>query len=372
MRNCQLGTRSAFLRPAVFGLLWATLIAALCGVPSTAIAIDPGVVVVKPKKQVETDEKNSKRVCEREAEPILQSYEPITGGYTHDSEDTGFLDVNLSLKIRLLPWCWTPTYVHPYFAMATRFGFYWGSRHDSPVIGKSYNPLLLFRFLLKQDTRNKDQKRAPDSGSSYERADYIDVIPYAHQSNGQLIHTRAQYDDQLQSLLIPSYTNNFIHRGWDYIGILWKSSWTQSQELATYLEGRYFIPDGFLQGPEDEYHSWENNLQGKPRKAVDGLSATFEYPSSWAHFVIDPSEHECDQHATGLQYLKCAFRPNLTMKYLTGYYRPFKYSTERIELGFQVGTLPLALWYQHGYMSSLAMYYEKVTSTGIEVRFEAL
>lgn len=368
MRNHEKGRQRAVMVLTRGASLWAAIIAVLGGIPAEAIAVDPAVVIVKPQTQPETGRKKSP--CEQEAEPILQSYEPITGGYTHDSEDTGFMDVNLSLKIRLLPWCWTPSYVHPYFAMATRFGFYWGSRPDSPVIGKSYNPLLLFRFLVNQDKPDRDKKPAPN-GPSFERADYIDLIPYAHQSNGQLIHTQQEYDVQLQSLQSIPYTNNFIHRGWDYTGILWKASWTHDQELATYLEGRYFIPDGFLQGPEDQYHAWENNPQGKPRKAVDGLSATAEWPSSYAHFVVDPSESPCQRDHTLRSWI-CMIRPNLTMKYLTGYDTPFKYSTERVELGFQVGTLPLALWYQHGYMSSLAMYYEKVTSTGIEVRFETL
>jgi hypothetical protein len=354
MRTHKMVRQRALVRRTALGWLWTAVIAVMCGVPAAAIAMDPGVVIVKPKKEPET-EKKQPRECEKEAEPILQSYEPITGGYTHDSEDTGFMDVNLSLKIRLLPWCFTPSYVHPYFAMATRFGFYWGSRPNSPVIGKSYNPLLLLRFLP-----NKDNTIPAPDGSSFERAEYIDVIPYAHQSNGQLIHTPQEYDIELKSLqnIIP-YTNNFIHRGWDYTGILWKKSWVpEAPDLTTYFEGRYFIPDGFLQGPEDEYHSWENNPQGKPRKAVDGLSVTAEYPSCYAHFAVDSSE--------------LLSRPNLTVKYLTGYDTPFKYSTERVELGFQVFSLPLAVWFQHGYMSSLAMYYEKVTSTGIEVRFETL
>lgn len=138
--------------------------------------------------------------------------------------------------------------------------------------------------------------------------------------------------------------------------------------MATYLEGRYFIPDGFLQGAEDEYHAWENNAQGKARRAVDGLSAMVEYPASWAHFVVDLPD--CPDQPNPFKRLVCEIRPNLTMKYLTGYDTLFKYSTERVELGFQVFSLPLAVWLQHGYMSSLAMYYQKVNSSGIEVRFE--
>ena len=315
------------------------LIAACCALPAAALAVDRGVVVLKPA---------TAESCGR-AEPILQPYEPVTGGYTRDSNDTGFLDVNLSLKIRLLPWCSTPWWVHPYFAMATRFGFYWGTRTNSPVIGKSYNPLLLIRFL-----RNQQPAQSAD-GHYSERAEYIDLIPYAHQSNGQLIHTPQEYAAELASLKSNSYTNNFIHRGWDYAGVVWKRSW--GPDIASYLEGRYFIPDGYLQGPEDEYFPWENNPQGKPRDAVDGLSATIEYPSRYAHFAVDSD--------------RLVSRPNLTVKYVTGYNTPFRYSTARVELGFQIFSLPLAVWMQHGYMSSLAMYYEKVNSSGIEVRFES-
>jgi hypothetical protein len=306
--------------------------------PTLASAVDSGLVANKTTQ------------TQPGPEQILQPYEPLTGGYTHDSNDTGFTDVNLSLKIRLFPLNYLPRWFRPYFAMATRFGFYWGSRPKSPVIGKSYNPLLLWRFLPRQQPiRDRDPKLLEK---------YIDVIPYAHQSNGQLIHTPAQYDVQLASLKIASYTNNFIHRGWDYVGIVWKDTYFSKSkyQLSTYVGGNYFLQDGFLQGPPDEYHSWENNPEGKPRKAVDGLSFIAEYPSSYAHYAVD---NGC--------FLS---RPNITVKYSTGYDTPFQYSTIRGEFGFQLMSLPLALWVQHGYMSSLAMYYQKVTSLGLEVRFE--
>jgi hypothetical protein len=350
----MMGRPRTLVRRAALRSLSHAVIAISCALPTAAIATDPGLVVIKPANQKVS-------ACGMPAEPILQPYEPITGGYTHDSNDTGFYDVNLSVKVRLLPWCSTPAYVHPYFAMATRFGFYWGSRPNSPVIGKSYNPVLLLRFIRPNQEMRQDHQ-------TFERRDYIDVIPYAHQSNGQLIHTQEEYETELQSLQIPSYTNNFIHRGWDYVGIVWKKSWTE--EFAAYLEGRYFLQNGLLQGPPNEYQSWEDNPQGKPRRAVDGLSATIEFPTSYAHFVVDPSEDPCLRDTT-VQHLICRLRPNITVKYLTGYDTPFKYSTGRVEFGFQVLTLPLVLWIQHGYMSSLAMYYEKVTSTGIQVRFQS-
>lgn len=321
------------------GLLLASLFSRI------ALAVDTGLVAIKTTK---TPSGKRARI-----EPILQPYEPITGGYSHDSNDTGFTDVNLSVKVRLLPLTYTPEKIRAYFAMSTRFGFYWGSRPNSPVIGKSYNPLLLIRFLLS--ARRSD---SPD-GRAFEQADYIDLIPYAHQSNGNLIHTQQQYAAELASLHVASYTNDFIHRGWDYVGAVWKKSWKKSNsspDVATYLGATYFLQRGFLQGPADEYHSWEDNPEGKPRRAVDGLMFTIEYPSRYADFTIESS--------------RMLSRPNVTIKYLTGYDRPFAYSTVRAEFGFQFFSLPLALWAQHGYMSSLAMYYQKASSWGLEVRFE--
>jgi len=218
--------------------------------------------------------------------------------------------------------------------MATRFGFYWDTRAGSPVIGKRYNPQLLWRFT-------------PDvsDGTSTSSKRYIDV-GYAHESNGQLVHTPQQYQSQL--LLTPDVqeANQYIHRGWDYLHLAWKLN--EFGHVATYLEGKYFLPHGLLQGPEDEYHSWEDNPQGKERKAVDGLDAAVEYPV----------------HADKILGIL-----DLAAKYQTGYDVPLRYSTERLEVGIQAGPLPLAVWVQHGYMSDLATYYLKVTSYGIEVRF---
>lgn len=310
---------------------------------SNCLAADTGLV---PKKVPASD----LAATAASQEPILQPFAPITGGETYDSDDTYFTDVYLSVKIRLSPAPLLPL-IRPFFAMSTRFGFYWGSRPGSPVIGKSYNPELFFRLMGPNETIIK----GPD-GVHYEYRQFFNV-GYGHESNGQLVHTPQQYQQQLLTTMGASYADNFIHRGWDYLDFAWKRTW-KATDITSYFEGKYFLPDGLLQGPEDEYHSWEDNPEGKPRKAVDGIEETVDWPSGNAHFVA-----ECGQG------IWC--RPNLTLKYLTGYQDPFRYNTIRAEFGFQFFTLPLALWAQHGYMSSLANYYKKVTSVGIEVRFES-
>jgi len=282
-------------------------------------------------------------------ELILQPNEPITAGYTHDNDDVPYIDVTLSAKVRLLPLDWTGRRNRVFLAMSTRFGFYWGTRSGSPVVGKDYHPELFWRFLTHPD--------GPSAGSSSPDsrfADYLD-LGYAHESNGQLVHTPQQYQNELATLQNAQYADNFIHRGWDYAQLNWHQLYPG--DVATLFEGKYFLPHGLLQGPPDEYHPWEDNPQGKPRRAVDGLSLQVEYPSESVRSALNTAS--------------IFSRPNITVRYATGESQPFRYGTVRAEFGFQVLSLPLALWAQRGYMSDLAMYYLQVQSYGIELRFES-
>jgi len=310
------------------------------GFDSKLYAIDQGVVVTNPTASGEAP-------LAEPPESILQPYEPITGGWAKDSDDVSYIDVTLSLKIRLLPQGTLPR-SRLFFAMTTRFGFYWGTRPNSPVIGKDYNPKLLWRYLPSR-ARTAGERRD-------ELQEYLD-IGYAHESNGQLVHTPAEYAQELASLKNAEYVNQFIHRGWDYPEITWKKP--LPHDVVLYLDGKYFMPYGLLQGRADQYHPWENNSQGKPRRLVDGAEAAIAWPG---HNVYVP---------LNLASPVWFGNPNLTVKYRTGNDSPFKYSTVRAELGAQFFNLPVALWVQRGYMSDLAMYYQRVTSYGLELRFES-
>jgi hypothetical protein len=308
-------------------------------------------------------------------EPLLQPYEPITASYTKQSNDVPFLDVTLSLKYRLLPTqCDRSTFRflctgdsnRLFFAMTTRFGFYWGTREGSPVVGKSYNPKLLWRHVLNEgltDSNTPDSDGAKkatggeraNGGSSLEYTRYLDFA-YAHESNGQLIHTQAQYIATQMATNQSQYTNDSIHRGWDYLEVTWKDTWKplSDNSITTYVDGKYFLPVGLLQGDEDQYHNWENNPQGKSRDEVDGLSLAVRYQAYGMNAPILETE--------ALSHL------DVQLKYGTGYHSPFSHSTVRAELGFEFYTLPLAVWVQDGYMSDLAMYYDHVKAAGIELR----
>jgi hypothetical protein len=336
--EATLGCSMGYKKTIVFA--HAVVLAAL---PIAGVAADEGLVATSTKPATSPVD----AVTAALGEPVLQPFAPITGGETYDSDDTYFTDVNLSLKIRLSPANLLPQ-IRPFLAMSTRFGFYWGSRSGSPVIGKSYNPELFFRFLPHGTV-------LPGYNDQHFEYPQFFNIGYAHESNGQLVHTQQQYQQQLLNTPPASYADNFIHRGWDYADFAWKDA-LLTDAATSYLELKYFLPHGLLQGPEDQYHSWENDPQGKPRKAVDGIEETFAWPRRDAHFV--------DEKHVGFGHL------NLTLKYATGYQDPFRYSTLRGELGFQLYSLPLAVWAQRGYMSSLANYYRDADSVGVELRFE--
>jgi hypothetical protein len=109
-----------------------------------------------------------------------------------------------------------------------------------------------------------------------------------------------------------------------------------------------------LQGHPEEYNTWEMNSEGKPRRAVDGLTGLVEYQTHWA-----PS----------LGGIPLPNDPSFWFKYQTGYDSPFEFSTVPAEAGAHVLELPVVVWAQRGYASDLAKHYRKTTSYGIELRF---
>jgi hypothetical protein len=279
---------------------------------------------------------------------LLQPYEPVTAGYTKDSNDVPYMELTLSVKFPLLPPRWTkPDGL--FLAFTGRFAFYWGTRDSSPVIGKSYNPKLIWRYVPSD---KKIDTSTLAKGKSEEYAGYFDFA-YAHQSNGQTISTASQYDEARRSAERPQFANEYISRGWDYLEVVWKRSYGSTNPLSSYLDLRYFLPRGLLQGRPEEFNTFEADPQGKPRKAVDGLTGLVEYQFHWPP---DSSK------------VPLLSDPSFWLKYQTGYDSPFKYSTVRAEAGMYVIRLPIVIWAQRGYMSDLANYYRKTTSYGIELR----
>ena len=112
---------------------------------------------------------------------------------------------------------------------------------------------------------------------------------------------------------------------------------------------------GFLRAPE-EYYSWEQDTALRPRHAFDGISAAMEYRP----FALSREDDSGLVRRSSLR---------MELKYTTGYDPIARYNTVRGELGIEVKSLPITLWAQDGYMNSLARYYKKTRSVGLELRF---
>ncbi|TNF39284.1 MAG: hypothetical protein EP315_00025, partial [Gammaproteobacteria bacterium] len=187
----------------------------------------------------------------------LQSYEPNTIGLTKDDNDVSYMDFKLSLMYPMFHtsspqdvWHskWVPM---PYFAFTGRFGQYINTRDSSPVVSKRFNPKLFGRYWLDE---NKS---------------YID-IGYAHESNGQRINSETLYqnlrDQYASNNENPDFANDSISRGWDYWEVTWKRVLNNEKihsrkdierhSTSFYLNLKYFVDDGILQGMPEEYNTW--------------------------------------------------------------------------------------------------------------------
>jgi hypothetical protein len=273
----------------------------------------------------------------RASEAVLQSYEPNTIGFTWDSDDERFLDVKLSLRFPLMP-----ELMHKWrkdselsFAATVRFAQYLGTRESSPVIGKRFNPKLIWRESVQ--------------GPLF--LEYLDFA-YAHESNGQSINSPEEYAFEAARQRVdgnrPEAAKDFISRGWDYLEVAGKHvprrDKANRKQWTVYSSFRYFLEDGLLQGAAEEYNTWENDPEGKPRKEVQGLAALWKY-EHWRGGTISRTKL-----AAGME---------------TGYSRPFRYNTFRVEGGVEIAQLPFVLFYQNGYNSDLAQYYKRVSTIGL-------
>ena len=266
----------------------------------------------------------------------LQSYEPNMLGYTKDRNDVDYMDFKLSLKYPIIhdgeylgknAWHRLPL---PYIAFSGRFGQYITSRKSAPVIGKRFNPKVIFRYWL------------------WDKDSYFDIA-MAHESNGQRIDSAQAYqdlrDDFETSGENPDFARDYISRGWDYWDLVYKETFTRGEhKLRTYLNYKHFLKGGGVQEGPEEYNSWEGDDNGKKRKYVDGITIMAKYSNKF-------SEKWKGQ--------------KVALKYTTGVKEPFRYETVRFEFTHNILTVPVTLWVSDGYNSDLVDYYKSVRSWGI-------
>jgi hypothetical protein len=317
--------------------------------PSRARAMDAGVA----RSNICADDPQGRPA-------IIEGYEPTRFGYTKEADDVGFVDFTLSVKAQLFRSVFCDWFksggLRLYLTFTGRFGFYVDTRESSPVIAKEYNPKLLLRWI--PDPQSTTQRTGYDRTQIVEYTDYWDFA-YAHSSNGQSIESLEEYQIQAEQVGSPTYALDYISRGWDYLQITGKTTFAGGRlgqgSLSLYPDVKFFLRHGLLQKVPEEYHSWEQDSNLRPRHAFDGLDATLEY---WPLATASCSE--------GF-FCKAGLR--LAVKYTTGYDPIARYNTVRGEFGFLALGLPLNFWVQDGYMNSLARYYLKTWSLGFELRF---
>ena len=293
-------------------------------------------------------------------DPAIQGYEPNKFGYTKQNDDVWFLDFTVSIKAQLFRGICRHFQGKDqlYLTFTGRFGFYVATRPSGPVVAKNYNPKLLWRVI--PDTQSTTTSTGVDRKLVQEYTEYFDFA-YAHDSNGQSIDSQEEYDIQASQLGNATYARDYISRGWDYLQFAFKDTYagliSKSTRISIYPDFKFFLRHGLLQGVPEEYHSWEQGSTLYPRHAFDGLSATVECLPFATEISHDP------MNTPWKATIRVAF------KYLTGYDPVARYNTFRGEFGFSAFGVPLNLWIQDGYMNSLARYFTKTTSAGIELRF---
>ena len=266
----------------------------------------------------------------------LQPHEPNRLGYTFD--DSGqFMDFTVSVKFAIFEYCfqqWVDPRFSVDFAFTGRLGQYF-ERDSAPVIGKRFNPELIFaRFR-------------------HERHGMFEAS-YAHESNGQRVTDLASYLQTQATLEKPEYADDYISRGWDFLRFSIASPEYQPHKdtprIQLWFTGKWFLRNGLLQSTPEEYSDWENDPEGKPRKEVDGLTTGIRYRrnTGW---------HGITQVTANLSHT-------------TGYKEPFRYNTVRAEGGLKIIDVPVVLWWAHGYNADLVRYYNKAKYFGIAVVIE--
>lgn len=291
---------------------------------------------------------------------MLQSFEPNLVGWRYDSNDVNYIEFKISLKYPLLHdgtfhQDANPYLPKAYFAFTGVWGQYFGTRHSSPVIAKRYNPEFWGRWWL-------------DGGD-----DYIDAS-LGHESNGQSIDSYKLFKEQQQQELASGdrveFANDYISRGWDYLGVRYKNDhFLGRNSLTLYANFRYFLSNGPFQGSKEEYQPWldDPSCAGEPKTWNTECKRLFDkYQRSYYDGVELIFKKHFSYQSAWLSSNKFA------VLYQTGYKKPLKHNTLRFEFTSTFfGKLPIMLWAQTGYNSDLVHYYEKVDSAGIALELQS-
>lgn len=294
---------------------------------------------------------------------FVRAYEPVELGLTKDPEDEWFMDFTLSLMFPLLghywddqltgePWLrWNDRLntqnLGLFLSGTVRAGQYIWDRPSAPVVEKRFNPQLFLRWWIPDDRGTKSANR------------FLDLVLYAHESNGQSITTEAAFnaqyeiyrqledfpDSQVAMDRARRSARDALSRGWDYIGLNASWSWRADRHVALF-KLREYLPGGQLQQGAEQSHDWEDAGAPHPRRQYDGLSIQY---TVFGNRLVPKWPF-----LTG----------RTTFTVTTGLSNPGRHLTYEADVGIALWGRPLSLWFRHGYNSNLTNYYRRDSSWG--------
>jgi hypothetical protein len=230
----------------------------------------------------------------------------------------------------------------PYLSFTGRMSQYF-NRRSAPVVTKQFNPKLMVRVYQSEPPEGK---RIWVDDRAFNYYDF----GYAHESNGQYVNSPEAFDAIATNFGSTDVAQDYIHRGWDYLDYR-KHFHLEKQWWSVFdVELKYFLNHGLAQTNIMETYSWEAPRSITHISQVDGI------------------------RLTGGVELEDTWFKNASISWITGYTNPVRYNTLRVESTFSPLShyfgVPVILWFQSGYDTSVARFYLHSWYAGMAFSFE--
>ncbi|NTV14618.1 MAG: hypothetical protein HGA96_11925 [Desulfobulbaceae bacterium] len=265
---------------------------------------------------------------------LLSGNEPSYFALGHDSgSGENNVEFYLSIKYPLLTTPiekWLGEGSKLYFNYNGKYDFYAFSRDSSPIISRKQNPGVMF-----------EHSWPPVSNMHLQSL----KTGYFHESNGQTVDTREEYQ-------ATEYAADYVSRGWDYIPLEAKFAVSEKRHgifgnFYLNLQGRYFLDHQMFRHDREDEIFWTQMAEQPRIEEYDGVRVNLA-----TVFILPRIE------AREIKF-NALFRSG---------YREFNLS-QRYEATLRLFDLPLYVYYSRGYGSELSTYHQQGTTYGIGFEF---
>lgn len=213
-----------------------------------------------------------------------------------------------------------------YFAYTGDYDFYLSTRESAPVISRRQNPGFFYRYKWVADD---------DMSSS------AISIGWFHESNGQTIETREEYESTPNA-------SDYVSRGWDYLSLGWESEvFGRNSGLYIDTELKIFChcqAFGFIDEREDQIF-WKDMEKQPHVNDYDGVNLKMYYTIKRdTRFSLGFRAGNRDSDAlSNVSY--------------------------RLDVVLPIFSLPVKFFYFNGYGVNISTYHEKASYYGVGFDF---